>query len=151
MSHDSSRAESPLVMTTAQQTNRLRQEVESAFGLSVQTHATGDESQNCNLLYCRVYLENYPIRDCLFVVNVYGEHALMRFSSIESVGIASDAKERLVAQVNFAVRKAGLTFVYEEAATYALSNAERELCRTLIPETYRKKIENLGIDWSEAN
>lgn len=143
--------ESKLFPNTAPQTNRLRQEIESAFGLAVQTHAAGDEGQNCNLLYCRIYLENYPIRDCLFVINVYGEHALLRFSTVESVGNAADAKERLVAQVNFAVRKAGLTFVYEEAATYALSEAERQLGRSLIPETYRKKIETLGIDWREAN
>ncbi len=151
MSRQSGDSKSDLFQDTASQALRLRQEIEAAFGLSIAIQATGDKTQNCNLLYCRIYLENYPIRDCLFVINVYGEHALLRFSTIESIGNSDEAKERLVAQVNFSVRKAGLTFVYEEAATYAISEGERGITQNLIPETYRKKIESLGIDWKEAN
>ena len=136
---------------TGTQTIRLRNEIEAIFGDSIHVQSQGDESQACNLLYVRMYRESSPIRDAFFVINVYAEHALLRFSTIESVGPLSDAKERLVSQINFGARKAGLTFVYEEMAVYSLSEYEHQLAKTMIPENYRKKIEALGIDLREAN
>ena len=136
---------------TGAQAIRLRQEIEAIFGESIACHLEGDPSQECNLIFIRMFRESSPIRDAFFVLNVYAEHALLRFSRIESVGNLGDAKERLVAQVYAAVRKVGLTFVYEEAAPYDLSDEELNLTKDLVPENYRKKIEALGIDWKEAN
>lgn len=140
----------PLFRDTQPQTLRITSELQESFGGSLAHLSTGDPSQNCNLIYSRLFLENYPIRNTIFVLNVYGEHSLLRFATIESTAEHAQAKERLVAQINFAVRKAGLTFVYEESATYELTNEEFELSRQLVPEAYRVKIESLGIDWKQA-
>jgi hypothetical protein len=140
-----------LFEATGPQTIRLRQEIDATFGESIYCHTEGDPTQECNLLYARMFRESSPIRDAFFVINVYAEHALLRFSRIESVGNLGDAQDKLVSQINLAVRKVGLTFVYEEAAHYDLSEEELKLAKSMIPENYRKKIEGLGIDWKEAN
>ena len=134
----------------APQSIRLRQEIDAIFGESIACHIEGDPSQQCNLLYSRIFRESSPIRDAFFVINVYAEHALLRFSRLESVGKLGDAQEKLVGQINLAVRKVGLTFVYEEGAHYDLNPEELALAKSMVPENYRKKIEALGIDWKEA-
>jgi hypothetical protein len=128
----------------------LRHELESLFSGVIACHAEGDPSHGSNTLFVRLYRDNSPIRDTTFVLNIFPEHVLLRFSTIETVGSLVDAKAKLVNQIHQCVLKANLTFAYDEAAAYALSESERDLVKALIPESYRKKIEGLGIDWREA-
>ena len=128
----------------------LRHELEALFPGVLATQAEGGAHEKSNMLYVRLYRENNPIRDTTLVLIVTQDQCSILFSTIESVGNMGEAKLKLVAQIAHAIQRVGLKVVYDEAASYGLSEAERELIKRLMPESYRKKIEGLGIDWREA-
>jgi hypothetical protein len=128
----------------------LRNELEAVFAGTVAVHCEGGTDGQSNLILARLYRESSPIRDATLALYVRTDRCVLRFSTIESVGNLSDAKIKLVAQIAYASQKSGLPLEYHEGKTYALSAAERELVKSLIPESYRKKIEGLGIDWKDA-
>jgi hypothetical protein len=146
-----SKSQSSQVVTNSYpQALSMRHEIEALFLETQATQIVGDPEQNCNLIFVRLFRDTSPLRDTLFVFNVYAEHVLLRFALAETLGNPGDAKAKLVAQLSAFAHKIGLTFVFDEAIVYALSEEERALGKSLIPEAYRKKIEGLGIDRKEA-
>lgn len=144
------RQSSPFVSSSYPQAISLRHEIEAIFLETQASYMIGEPEQNCNLIFVRLFCETSPVRDALFVFNVYTEHALLRFALLETIGSPGDAQSNLVAQLSMCVHKVGLTFVFDESIVYSLSEEERARGKSLIPGAYRKKIEGLGIDWKEA-
>lgn len=140
----------PFASSSQSQLVSLKHELENIFHGGMASLVESPVNGQGHVLYVRIFRDNNPIRDTIFVLSVHGNRCELRFSVVESIGNLGDAKLRLVEHIAQATHKAGLLFVYDERMPHGLSESERDKVKNLVPESYRKKMDGLGIDWRLA-